>query len=384
MAVNENINYTMFEEYYKKAKTAYAAGNYKEAKKLFLDASNSLLVAAKENSGTTQAQLIERAKKLALLADSIHEQVPSVSTPPAGTPPAASSRPVSAPVSDSRTEEDKPDLDELMDELNALIGLEAVKNQVKKRIDAIRVEQAAQEAGSSRKVSRGSLHMIFSGNPGTGKTTVARLIGKIYAALGVIEDGNKFVETDRSGLIGKYIGHTAQMVQEKVSEALGGILFIDEAYSLYKEGSGSDFGEEAVATLVKCMEDHRDNLVVILAGYTDQMRKFIDNANPGLQSRFRTWITFEDYSVDEMVRIFNMMLDGKGMTLSGDAEKPLRELITRRSAAPNFGNGRGVRNLMEDILEENNMRLAKMLQSGEEPDFATVEKEDIYAVLERD
>ena len=356
----------MFEEYYKKAKSAYTSGKYKEAKKLFWEASNSLLKAAKENSGVTQTQLMERAKKLALLADSIQLSGPTVSKPIESS--------INTSSEPSQPVEELPSLDELMGELNSLIGLEAVKNQVKKRIDAIQVEHAAQEAGSSRKVSQGSLHMIFSGNPGTGKTTVARLIGKIYAALGVVEDGNKFVETDRSGLIGKYVGHTAQMVQEKVNEALGGILFIDEAYSLYKEGSESDFGEEAIATLVKCMEDHRNNLVVILAGYTDLMKKFIDNANPGLKSRFRTWITFEDYSVDEMIEIFNMMLKNKGMFLSKDAEQPLRQLIIKCSAEQNFGNGRGVRNLLEDILEENNTRLAKVLETGEKPDFDKVGK----------
>ena len=372
----ENINYTMFEEYYKKAKSAYTSGKYKEAKKLFWEASNSLLKAAKENSGVTQTQLMERAKKLALLADSIQLSGPTVSKPIESS--------INTSSEPSQPVEELPSLDELMGELNSLIGLEAVKNQVKKRIDAIQVEHAAQEAGSSRKVSQGSLHMIFSGNPGTGKTTVARLIGKIYAALGVVEDGNKFVETDRSGLIGKYVGHTAQMVQEKVNEALGGILFIDEAYSLYKEGSESDFGEEAIATLVKCMEDHRNNLVVILAGYTDLMKKFIDNANPGLKSRFRTWITFEDYSVDEMIEIFNMMLKNKGMFLSKDAEQPLRQLIIKCSAEQNFGNGRGVRNLLEDILEENNTRLAKVLETGEKPDFDTITAEDINHALQKE
>lgn len=378
MSTFENINYTMFEEYYKKALYAYKAGKNKEAKKLFLDASNSLLKAAKETSGATQNHLMERARKLALLSDSI--QIPDKLSNS------------SSAIDNQRDNDDDSaqpkqelqSLDELMAELDALIGLKAVKDQVKKRIDAIQVEQAAQKVGASRNVGKGSLHMIFSGNPGTGKTTVARLIGKIYASLGVIEDGNKFIETDRSGLVGKYVGHTAQLVNDKVNEALGGILFIDEAYSLYKEDSSSDFGEEAVATLVKCMEDHRDNLVVILAGYTDLMEKFIANANPGLKSRFRTWITFEDYSVDEMIEMFQLMLEDKGMKLSKDAEDPLRQLITLRSVEPNFGNGRGVRNLLEDILEENNSRLARILQSGGEPDFDNIVAEDINQVLHKE
>ncbi len=368
----------MFEEYYRKAKAAYSSGKYKESKKLFLEASNSLLMAAKETTGKTQAQLMERAGKLSLLADSIPADGKNISD-------TSSSAAAKSSDADRQPETDQnlPSLDELLEELNSLIGLEEVKCQVKKRIDAIRVEQAAKEAGSSRKVSRGSLHMIFSGNPGTGKTTVARLIGKIYAALGVIEDGNKFVETDRSGLVGKYVGHTAQLMKEKINEALGGVLFIDEAYSLYKEGSGSDFGDEAIAGLVKGMEDHRDNLVVILAGYTDLMKEFIENGNPGLNSRFRTWITFEDYSVDEMIEMFHMMLRDKGLSLAKDAEEPLRMLITKQSAEPNFGNGRGVRNLMEDVLEENDSRLAEILNSGKKPDFDTVEREDIINVLKK-
>ena len=223
--------------------------------------------------------------------------------------------------------------------------------------------------------------MIFSGNPGTGKTTVARLLGKIYAALGVLKDGNKFVETDRSGLVGKYVGHTAQMVNEKVNEALGGILFIDEAYALYKEGSGSDFGEEAVAQLVKCMEDNRDNLVVILAGYTDQMENFINHANPGLKSRFRNWIQFDDYSVNDLVAMFKLMLEKKGMKLGAGCEEPLYKLISLRSRDEKFGNGRGVRNTLEDILDANNTRLSEMLEAGQSPSFELIQPEDIYAVL---
>ncbi len=374
MTSTENINYTMYEQYYKKAKAAYTAGNYKAAKKLFFDASNSLLLAAQENSGVTQAQLIERAKKLSLLADSIKEPVP--------VPLASTATPAAqAPASETKADEELPSLDELIEELNSLIGLEGVKKEVRKRIAAIQVDKAAREAGSARKVGDGSLHMIFSGNPGTGKTTVARLLGKIYAALGVLKEGNKFVETDRSGLVGKYVGHTAQMVNDKVNEALGGILFIDEAYALYKEGSGSDFGDEAVAQLVKCMEDNRDNLVVILAGYTDLMNDFIDNANPGLKSRFRNWIQFDDYSPEELTAMFKMMLKKKGMSLAEDAEEPLQELISKRSADPKFGNGRGVRNTLEDILDANNSRLAEILDSGQTPNFDTIEAEDIYTVL---
>lgn len=380
MSEIENINYTMYEEYYKKAKAAYNSGYFDEAAKLFFEASNSLLLAAKEINGKTQTLLINRAKNLSLLADSLKAR--SLSTNKV-SPDMISSEIGNQSVSDEEVSNPVQSLDELLEELDSLIGLKDVKEEVKKRIAAIQVQKAAEEKGSTRKTGSSSLHMVFSGNPGTGKTTVARLIGKIYASLGVLKDGNKFIETDRSGLVGKYVGHTAQMVNEKVSEALGGILFIDEAYSLYKGGSDSDFGEEAVAQLVKCMEDNRNNLIVILAGYKDEMEYFIDHANPGLKSRFRNWIEFPDYSVDELIEIFKQMLAEKGMKLGTGAESPLRDLINIRSSDEKFGNARGVRNLLEDILDENNSRLAEMIESDQEPDFETIEAEDILNVLNR-
>ena len=379
MSSTDNFNYTMYEEYYKKAKAAYISGRYKEAKKLFYSASDSLLLAAKESSGATKEQLLSRTKKLAILSDSIKiNEVIEGNGGGTGNTEGGDGEGSSKVVPPG---ESSQDLVELIEELNSLIGLDGVKREVRKRIAAIQVDKAAKEAGSTRNIGEGSLHMIFSGNPGTGKTTVARLLGKIYAALGVLKDGNKFVETDRSGLVGKYVGHTAQMVNEKVNEALGGILFIDEAYALYKEGSGSDFGEEAVAQLVKCMEDNRDNLVVILAGYTDQMENFINHANPGLKSRFRNWIQFDDYSVNDLVAMFKLMLEKKGMKLGAGCEEPLYKLISLRSRDEKFGNGRGVRNTLEDILDANNTRLSEMLEAGQSPSFELIQPEDIYAVL---
>ena len=199
-------------------------------------------------------------------------------------------------------------VEDLLKELNSMVGLAGVKREVQNRVNRLRILQTAQQLGSKRVFHSGTLHMIFAGNPGTGKTTVARLVGKIYEALGIIEDSSIFVECSRADLIGKYIAQTAPLVQKKVQSALGGILFIDEAYSLYQEGIGNDFGDEAISELVRQMENNRDRLIVILAGYSKDMKNMIDNANPGLKSRFPIWLDFEDYSKEELVQIFVSML----------------------------------------------------------------------------
>ena len=205
--------------------------------------------------------------------------------------------------------------------------------------------------------SRGSLHMVFVGNPGTGKTTVARLVGKIYHALGIVRDADRFVECKREDLVARYVGQTAPKVKEQVERALGGVLFIDEAYSLYTPESVNDFGAEAIDTLVALMEDHRDDLVVIMAGYTEEMRAMVRNANPGLKSRFRTWVEFGDFTNDELVSIFEGMAASRGLHLEEGCRELVAKNIEARNASGGFGNARGVRNLLDDAIERQVLRL---------------------------
>ena len=282
------------------------------------------------------------------------------------------------PVSSANSEKE---LDQLLVELDALTGLKEVKRVIKRRVASVKLAKLRGDEGG-----HGSLHMVFAGNPGTGKTTVARLVGKIYHALGLVSDSELFVECSREDLVGTHIGQTAPKVMEQVQKALGGILFIDEAYSLYKAGSEKDFGSEAIDTLVKAMEDHRDDLVVIMAGYTDEMRTMIKDANPGLASRFRTWVEFEDFSPDELMQIAEKMIADRGRTMDKGADDALRDLIACRSKDMSFGNARGVRNLLDDVWDSMDERLVKLLAEGEQlgpEELRTIAREDVEKLLDR-
>jgi len=249
-------------------------------------------------------------------------------------------------------------------ELRGLIGLEPVKKQVEAVASLEKVNQARRTAGM--RVPDVSNHLVFTGNPGTGKTTVARIIGRIYRDLGVLKKGH-FVEVSRSDLVGEYIGQTAPKVDAVVAKALDGVLFIDEAYSLIPPNSGNDFGLEAVTTLLKLMEDNRGRLVVIAAGYREEMKRLIDS-NPGLKSRFKTFIDFPDYAPAELRRIFQALCDENGMKLSEEAvlkfEKAIQTLHTKRGKG--FGNGRAVRNLFENCVARQAARLAKSGDTGKQ------------------
>ncbi len=252
---------------------------------------------------------------------------------------------------------EKPDLDQLMAELDGLVGLEQVKKDVKSMMNLVKVRQLRKDAGLP--VPPLSLHMVFMGNPGTGKTTVARLIGGLYAAIGALSKG-QLIEVDRSGLVAGYVGQTAIKTQEVISSALGGVLFIDEAYSL-ASGGENDFGREAIETVLKAMEDHRDELVVIVAGYTGPMEKFL-SSNPGLESRFNKYIFFEDYDGDELNAIFHLQCKKNGYELDEEAEAYSKEFFTGlyRDRDENFGNGRDVRNQFEDMVVRQANRVAAM------------------------
>ena len=274
---------------------------------------------------------------------------------------------------ETKTEEQpKPDFDALMAELDDLVGLEDVKKDVKNLMNLVKVRKLRE--ANDLPVPPLSLHMVFLGNPGTGKTTVARLISGLYAAIGVLSKG-QLVEVDRSGLVAGYVGQTAIKTQEVIKSALGGVLFIDEAYSL-SSGGENDFGREAIETLLKAMEDHRDDLIVIVAGYTGPMETFI-NSNPGLESRFNKYIFFPDYNGEQLMAMFRRRCDKNGYTLTAETEEAAVKLFTElyEERSDNFGNGRDVRNVFEDMVVRQSNRVAAM----EEPT-----KEDLMAVLPAD
>lgn len=262
-------------------------------------------------------------------------------------------------------------------ELNSLIGLASVKAEINTLTNYIKVQTMRAEKGM--KVSPVSYHCVFTGNPGTGKTTVARIVSEIYKELGILKKGH-LVETDRSGLVAEYVGQTAVKTNKIIDSALDGILFIDEAYSLV-DGGQSDYGKEAIATLLKRMEDDRDRLVVILAGYTDDMRRFIES-NPGLQSRFNRYIEFPDYSAEELFQIFESNTKKYEYKLTAAASALLKDDLEKvvEGKDKNFGNGRFVRNLFEKVIENQANRITSVADITADS-LATIEEEDIKKSL---
>ena len=244
-------------------------------------------------------------------------------------------------------------------ELDSLIGLENVKQQVHTLIKFIQVQQ--QREKHQLKTTPISYHCVFSGSPGTGKTTVARILAQIYKDLGVLKKGH-LIETDRAGLVGEYVGQTAVKTNKVINSAVGGVLFIDEAYSLYSE-SAEDYGREAIATLLKRMEDERDNLVVVMAGYTEEMRQFID-INPGLRSRFNRYIDFTDYSPDELYQIFKRYINKEDFKLTPESELAFQKLFAEayEKRDRTFGNARFVRNVFEKTIERQSLRVADITE----------------------
>ena len=279
---------------------------------------------------------------------------------------------VKAEAAPAESEEKKPSLEELMEQLDELVGLDEVKKDVKSLINLIKVRKLRE--ANDLPVPPMSLHMVFMGNPGTGKTTVARLVGSLYAAIGVLSKG-QLVEVDRSGLVAGYVGQTALKTQEVIKSALGGVLFIDEAYAL-SSGGENDFGRESIETILKAMEDHRDDLIVIVAGYTGPMTEFL-SSNPGLESRFNKYFFFPDYTGEQLLAIFKIQCKKNGYVLTEESEaaakKLFDELYEERDA--NFGNGRDVRNRFEDMVVRQSNRVAAM----EAPT-----KDDLMAVLPED
>ena len=277
-----------------------------------------------------------------------------------------------SPEGQAETQTEKPDFDELMSQLEDLVGLEDVKKDIKNLVNLMKVRKLRE--ANDLPVPPMSLHMVFMGNPGTGKTTVARIVSGLYAAIGVLEKG-QLVEVDRSGLVAGYVGQTALKTQEAIKRAIGGVLFIDEAYSL-SSGGENDFGREAIETILKAMEDHRKELIVIVAGYTGPMEKFL-SSNPGLESRFNKYFFFPDYNGEQLMAIFRNQCKKNGYTLTEESEKAAVDFFTElyENRSDNFGNGRDVRNCFEDMVVRQSNRVAQL----ENPT-----KEDLMAVLPED
>lgn len=299
----------------------------------------------------------------------------AVAQPGTDVPEKAEATPVQAAQGgEGDVQDDGPTFEEALAELDELVGLEPVKEEVKKFANYVRVSKQREAAGL--KVAPVSYHMVFTGNPGTGKTTVARIMAKIYRSLGILKKGH-LVETDRSGLVGQYMGETAVKTNAKIDEALDGVLFVDEAYALASE-SGRDYGHEAIATLLKRMEDDRDRLVVIVAGYTKEMKGFIED-NSGLKSRFNRYIEFPDYTAAELAEMFRRNVRKNQYALSEEAERRLDAEMERwtRGRDRNFGNGRWVRNLFEKAVERQAMRLGEREGTPSREELMTLTPEDI-------
>lgn len=279
---------------------------------------------------------------------------PGASISPEAPAQAANAAPAAVQVGQKQAEEPPEKIDDLKKELEGYIGLTVIKKEVQSLINLVTVQKLRKE--NDLPVEDLSLHMVFSGNPGTGKTMIARLMSRIYKSLGILSKG-QLVEVDRGGLVAGYVGQTAIKTGEAIQKALGGVLFVDEAYALTDHGE-NDYGQEAVDTLLKAMEDHRDDLVVIVAGYTELMETFI-HSNPGLESRFNRFMHFPDYTVDEMLAIFDMRCEKSGYALAEDARDLLKGLLALLSLdVKGFGNARGVRNLFERAVSAQADRLA--------------------------
>ncbi|SFB81637.1 AAA family ATPase [Butyrivibrio sp. YAB3001] len=280
-------------------------------------------------------------------------------------------------------EEKKPEqereknLEDLIKELNEMIGLDGVKANVQEMLELLKVRKERERRGMEN--SDMSLHMVFTGNPGTGKTTVARLLAQIYKKMGILAKG-QLVEADRSKLVGAYIGQSERNTKEILNQAMGGILFIDEAYALSDTESSNDYGREVINILLKSMEDNRDKLIVIVAGYTGKMDKFL-SSNPGLKSRFNTFIHFEDYTPEEMLKIFNYTCKKAGFIPTPSCKDAAKEKINRYCAqkTDRFANGRDVRNLYEKIVRNQHKRIAGMYS-----DLSEVSETELNQIIGED
>lgn len=280
-------------------------------------------------------------------------------------------------VKDKFEVESEESLEDLQKQLDCMIGLDGVKQQVHSIINELKIDALRKSKGL--KVSNTSKHLVFKGNPGTGKTTIARLLSKIYKQLGILEKG-QLVEVDRSEIVAGYVGQTALKTKEKIDEAMGGILFIDEAYTLAK--GENDFGQEAIDTLLKAMEDHRDEFIVIVAGYDEPMESFLQS-NPGLKSRFNEYIHFDDYSEEELFMIFGLLCEQNDFRMDLEAQDTLKSYLNElcNHKPDNFANGREMRNLFDKSKKAHSNRLASLNEISDK-DLITFKKDDLLHAIE--
>lgn len=266
-------------------------------------------------------------------------------------------------------------IEDVLKELDSFTGMDGIKKDVRTLINLLKIQKQREQQGLS--IVKPSLHMVFTGPPGTGKTTVGRIMGRVFKTLGILEKGH-IVETDRSGLVAGYVGQTAIKLDEVVNKAKDGVLFIDEAYTLSPSEGQDSFGQEAIDTLLKRMEDLRENLVVIVAGYEEEMQRFIES-NPGFKSRFNKYISFEDYKPDELIQIFKSIVLKNNYIAEIDLIKALttkfNDLYNTRTKS--FGNGRLVRNLFEKIVENQSNRLANETNNLSDIDLQTLKLVDL-------
>lgn len=310
------------------------------------------------------------------LSDSKPSPAPKAQKPENAVPKAEAQ---GKPEAEAEPETPPENIDDLKAELNEYIGLESIKKEVNNLINMVTIHKLRQQ--NDLKTVDMSLHMVFTGNPGTGKTMIARIMSRIYRSLGVLTKGH-LVEVDRSGLVAGYVGQTATKTSAVIDKALGGVLFIDEAYALNGK-SENDFGQEAIDTLLKAMEDHRDDLIVIVAGYDGLMEKFI-HSNPGLESRFNRYLHFDDYSIDEMLGILDLNLKKGQYKLSDDAREAARAYINdANTSSISFGNARGVRNIFERLLVAQANRLAQSTELSKD-DLMTITAADVEAARNSD
>ncbi len=368
----------MFDTYKHAAEVAEGAGRYQEAAAQYRLAAKCLYESAKDIRGSARESLIRRGDLLVQIADAMEKKAKEQASAKLRAEAAAREKNGQGKAGQQKAADgaDEPpeNIEDLKKELYSYIGLEVVKQEVESLINYVTVMQHRRQAGLP--LPDLSLHMVFSGNPGTGKTMIARLMARIYKSLGILSKGH-LVETDRAGLVAGYIGQTAIKTKEVIDSAKGGVLFIDEAYTLTNRGGERDFGQEAVDTLLKALEDMRDDLIVIVAGYTELMEQFV-NSNPGLKSRFNRFLEFPDYTVDELMGIFDMRCKKGGYRLKDDqARAALRWKLTEASKdLSTFGNARGVRNLFEQALTKQADRIAGAGEFSKE-DLVTLTAEDI-------
>ncbi len=270
-------------------------------------------------------------------------------------------------------EEDTRTLDELLEELNCLIGLVDVKEKVNNLIAFQKIQKLRQDNGL--KSQKNTLHLAFTGNPGTGKTTVARIVGRVYKQIGLLSKGH-FIEASRTDLIAGYQGQTALKVKSLIERAKGGVLFIDEAYSITENDHSDSYGRECLTELTKALEDYRDDLVVIVAGYTEPMKHFFES-NPGLKSRFNTFIEFPDYSADELQKMLIKLCDDNNYTLNDDALNEACNYFKTsiENKSDNFANGRLVRNLFDELIMAHAKRVV-ILKNPSQEELVTIVKND--------